>query len=272
MKYLKKIISTTLVTMLLSTSLSFANFDKEANFISKQNVDLSFYKYKPICINDSFNVQMKKIVENSEFFKTDMSYPLLKIEDKYINKKGYKCKVIENINKQICNYVVDFSEKVKQESEEYKKQYEDIFSKSGQDYVKYKYEAYSDYQVTYNKDNLISIPIKTYKFTGGAHGITYLKSYNYDLLSGKEIKLKDVFKKDVDYKEIVNSFIKDEIEKNKDIYFSNSEGFKGISDNQDFYIDNDGIVVYFQVYDIAPYYVGIPRFKMTCEEFGKYFK
>lgn len=272
MNYSKRIISTTLMTMLLSTSLSFANIDKEANSISIQNANLSFYKYKPICINNAFNVQMKKIVENSEFFKADISYPFLKIEDKYINKKGYNCEVIEKINKEICTYIVDFNEKVKKGSQEYKKQYEDIFSKSDKDYVKYQYEAYSDYQVTYNKNNVISIPIKTYEFTGGAHGMTYLKSYNYDLLSGKKIKLKDMFKDDVNYKEVVNSFIKEEIEKNKDIYFNDKEGFKGIGDNQDFCIENDGIVVYFQLYDIAPYYVGIPKFKITWDEFDKYLK
>jgi hypothetical protein len=81
-----------------------------------------------------------------------------------------------------------------------------------------------------------------------------------------------MFKDDVNYKKVVNSLIKQEIEKKQDIYFSGDEGFKGIKDNQEFYIDDDGIVVYFQLYDIAPYYVGIPKFKMTWNEFDKYFK
>lgn len=272
MKYSRKIVSTTLITMLLSTSFSFANFDKEANIISAKNANLSFYKYKQICVNDSFTIEMKRIEENSEFFKADISYPLLKIKDKCINKGGYNSKIIENINKEISAYILNYNDKVKEESKKYKKQYEDILSKSDEDYVKYQYEAYADYQVTYNKKDLISIPIKTYNFTGGAHGMSYLKSYNYDLLSGKELKLKDMFKDDVDYKKVVNSFIKQEIEKKQDIYFSGDEGFKGIEDNQAFYIDDDGIVVYFQLYDIAPYYVGIPKFKMTWKEFDKYFK
>ncbi|WP_122638857.1 RsiV family protein [Romboutsia sp. Marseille-P6047] len=79
-----------------------------------------------------------------------------------------------------------------------------------------------------------------------------------------------MFKKDVDYKKVINDYINSEINKNKELYFTGKEGFNGISDNQDFYIEDDGIVIYFQVYDIAPYYVGIPKFKIDNNQFKKY--
>ena len=31
-----------------------------------------------------------------------------------------------------------------------------------------------------------------------------------------------------------------------------------------------GIVIYFGLYEIAPYYVGIPKFKLKFDEFNKY--
>lgn len=272
MKNPKYIVSMTLIATLLSTPASFANFDKEDNIISAENRSLSFYKKKQVCINDSFTIEMKKIDENSEFFKANIAYPLLKIKDKYINKDGYNDEIIENINKEVSTYILKYRDKIKTESEEYKKQYQDILSKSGEEYIKYQYEVDADYQVTYNKENLISIPIKTYDFTGGAHGMSHIKSYNYDLLSGRELKLKDMFKCDVNYKKVVDSFIKKEIEEKQDIYFNGEEGFKGINDKQEFYIDDDGIVIYFQLYEIAPYYVGIPKFKMIWKEFDKYLK
>ena len=64
-----------------------------------------------------------------------------------------------------------------------------------------------------------------------------------------------MFKPGVDYKEIVNNFITEEINNNPEIYFKGDEGFKRISENQSFYIDEDGIVIYFGLYEIAPYYV-----------------
>ncbi|MGL4912122.1 MAG: DUF3298 and DUF4163 domain-containing protein [Romboutsia sp.] len=270
MKKIKKLMSTTLVTMILSTSFSYANFNEKVKFTDIQNMKLLIYNQKNIDINDIFSIEMKKINEESEFFKSDIRYPNLNIKKKYINDKENNTIVIDNINKDIYKYITNFNDRIKAESEEYKKQYQEIFSKLKEQYVKYQYESYSDYQVTYNKNNLISIPMKLYEFTGGAHGMSYLKSFNYDLVSGKEVKLKDMFKDDLDYKTIVNNYIKTEIEKNKDIYFTGEEGFKGISDNQDFYIDKDGIVVYFGLYEIAPYYVGIPKFKMTWNEFEKY--
>lgn len=272
MRKTKPIACLSLITILLSTSFSYANFNKKTIDHKADCIELPLFKSKHSSINNIFTIEMKKIDENKEFFKSDIHYPNLKIKNKYLDDENSNIEFIEDINKQMFNYINDFKNRIEEESKEYEKQYKTIFSKAKDQYVKYQYEAYSDYQVTYNKNNLISIPIKLYEFTGGAHGMSYLKSFNYDLENKKELKLKDLFKENVNYKEIVNKFINDEISKNKDIYFTGDEGFKSISDNQSFYIDNDGIVIYFGLYEIAPYYVGIPKFKLTWDEFGKYLK
>lgn len=256
MKLKKEIISIALLSIFIISSKCFA-IDKLT---------------KDICMNQTYDIVTKKIEEDTEFLKSNVSYPILKIKKEYLDNSEYDKNIIEDINKKISSYILDFTDRIKKESEQYKKQYEDVYSKLDEGYVKYQYEAYSNYEVSYNKNNYLSIPIKTYEFTGGAHGMTYLKSYNYDLSNGKEILFKDLFKEDVDYKKIVDEFIMSQISKNPNMYFESQEGFKGIGDNQEFYIDDDGIVIYFQLYDIAPYYVGIPEFKMTWEEYGKYFK
>lgn len=256
MKLNQKIIYATLVLMFI---LSVECFSLEKSI-------------KDICMNQTYDIVANKIEEETEFFKSNISYPILKIKKEYLNDANYDSNIIEDINKKISSNVLDFNSRIKAESEQYKKQYEDVYSKLGKDYMKYQYEAYSNYEIAYNKNNYLSIPIKTYEFTGGAHGMTYLKSYNYDLSSGKEILFKDLFKEGVDYKKITDDFITSQINKNPNIYFEGQEGFKGVSDSQEFYVDEDGIVIYFQLYDIAPYYVGIPEFKMTWQEFGNYFK
>ncbi|MBQ3422599.1 MAG: DUF3298 domain-containing protein, partial [Romboutsia sp.] len=125
-------------------------------------------------------------------------------------------------------------------------------------------------EVTYDRNNIMSIAITKYQFTGGAHGMTYLDTYNYNLLNGDRLTLEHMFKPGVDYKEIVNKFITEEINDNPEEYFKGDERFKGIGENQPFYIDEDGIVVYFGLYEIAPYYVGMPKFKLKFDEFDKY--
>ena len=39
--------------------------------------------------------------------------------------------------------------------------------------------------------------------------------------------------------------------------------FKGLKDEQKFYIEDDDLVIYFDLYDIAPYALGIPKFKIN---------
>ena len=209
----------------------------------------------------------------TEFFKYDIKYPILLPILNYYCTSYYNLNVINNINNTIYLDVKNLKDKVKSESKKYKKEYYQIvLSESNKDYVKYQYELYIDYKLTYNKNNVISIPMNVYEFTGGAHGMTYLNSYNYNLINGKKLKLSDIFKENIDYKKIIDNYIKYVIKKNPDIYFQGNNGFKGIKEEQSFYIEDDGIVIYFDLYEIAPYYVGIPNFKIKYDEFIKYFK
>ncbi|WP_052356670.1 DUF3298 and DUF4163 domain-containing protein [[Clostridium] dakarense] len=223
------------------------------------------------CINNPLYIYRKNINKESEFFKYDISYPILMPFATYFNTSFYNMTIINKINQTIYNDIIKYKNEIKKQSKEYEKEYINIFSKSKEDYVKYQYELIVDYKVTYNKNHIISIPIQKYEFTGGAHGMTYLDSYNYDLRDGKRLRLSDMFKKDVDYKKIVDTFIEESINKNKELYFQDEGKFTGISDSQQFYIEDDGVVVYFNLYDIAPYYVGIPKFKLTFDEFGECF-
>lgn len=226
--------------------------------------------YRP-CIKNPLYVYKQKVSKESEFFKYKIAYPILVPFATYFNATFYNMDIINKINQTIYNDIMRYKNEIKKESKEYEKEYKNVLSKSKEEYIKYQYELIVDYKVTYNKSHTISIPIEKYDFTGGAHGMTYLDSYNYNLRNGKRLKLSDMFKKDIDYKKIVNSYINKIISENKDIYFQDEDKFNGISDNQQFYIEDDGVVVYFSAYEIAPFYVGIPKFKLTFEEFGQYF-
>ena len=214
----------------------------------------------------------QKAQRESEFFKYNIRYPILMpILDCFYNSY-YNINILNNINNTIYSHVKNLKDEIKRQAKEYKKEYETVLSKLNENYVKYQYELYIDYKVTYNRNNIISIPIESYEFTGGAHGMTYLNSYNYNLINGNQLKLSDMFKKDIDYKKIVNEYINYVISQNPDIYFKGEDGFKGIKEDQSFYIEDDGVVIYFSLYEIAPYYVGIPKFKMEFDKFPKCFK
>ena len=121
------------------------------------------------------------------------------------------------------------------------------------------YQLYARYKVTNNSD-IISFYIDYYQFSGGAHGITTRMSYNIDRVTGQELQLKDIFKDSFQYKDVINKEINRQISKDPDRYFTGKDGFNGITDNQNFYIKNNTLVIYFGLYEIAPYASGISEF------------
>jgi hypothetical protein len=131
------------------------------------------------------------------------------------------------------------------------------------------YNATTAYKVAYNQNGLLSVTVDYYQFTGGAHGGTERKPYNYNLETGKELTLQDLFKAGVNYKQILNQEIADQIKANPEGgYFAQPDlEFKTIDDSQPFYLTDGGLVIYFAQYEIAPYYVGIPEFKISFSLF-----
>ena len=121
------------------------------------------------------------------------------------------------------------------------------------------YQLYARYKVTNNSD-IISFYIDYYQFSGGAHGITNRIAYNVEKSTGNEIQLKDIFKDNYNYKDVINKEINRQISKDPDRYFTGKDGFNGIADNQNFYIKNNTVVIYFGLYEIAPYASGISEF------------
>ena len=128
--------------------------------------------------------------------------------------------------------------------------------------VENKFVANVDFDVKKNSDNILSILIKYYKYAGGAHGYYENVAYNIDIRNGNFLTIDNLFKEGSDYKNIINEEIRNQIEElikldeqNKGVY-----EFKSIEDKQKFYIQDDNIVVYFDLYDIVPYAAGIPEF------------
>lgn len=125
------------------------------------------------------------------------------------------------------------------------------------------YEALETYKVTYNNGKLLSIPVVFYTYTGGAHGNTLQEPYNFDLETGEKLTLKDIFKEGSNYKDILKDVIKSSIEENPDIYFDDAiNTVDKLSDNQHFYITNDNLVIFYDLYELAPYSSGIREFSI----------
>ena len=95
-----------------------------------------------------------------------------------------------------------------------------------------------------------------------------LYNYNFDLLTGNRIYLKDIFNKNVDYLKVITDYINYKVNQNKDNYYSDAN--INVPDDQAFYLTDDGILIYFGVDEIAPESFGIPKFKMEFSKFAPY--
>lgn len=122
-----------------------------------------------------------------------------------------------------------------------------------------KYETYFDYRIKYNRNNILSVIFLDYQYTGGAHGSTIQKAYTLDLQTGKEYTMKDLFKTGSDYAALFNGEVRQGI-KDRELYELTT--FSAISADQAFYLDNNGVSVYFQQYEYFPYAAGIQAFTL----------
>lgn len=120
-------------------------------------------------------------------------------------------------------------------------------------------ETYFNYQVKYNQNNVLSLIFLDYQYAGGAHGSTVESSYTINLKTGKMYSLKDLFKEKTDYSSVISGSVKRQLNE-RGLTEGLLEPFNKISDNQGFYLSNNGIMIYFQQYEILPYAAGIQEF------------
>lgn len=132
-------------------------------------------------------------------------------------------------------------------------------------YPIHQFEAYVDFLVTYNQDCVLSLYFDQYEYTGGAHGLTIRESDTWDLAKSRRMELSDFFPNNDDYVnstiQLINSQIEQQIAEGNAMYFDDYEQLvkKNFKINN-FYLTKEGLVIYFQQYDIAPYAAGLPTF------------
>lgn len=127
------------------------------------------------------------------------------------------------------------------------------------------YHISSEYQIHLNNEEHLSITQMNHQYTGGAHGLSYLSGLTVQLPSGKVIDSIDELEVPSNYQEIILKGINHQIANNPEYYFYDEvDYFPQFS----FYLTEDGLVVYYQLYEIAPYATGIPRFLITWESLG----
>lgn len=240
--YIQKIILSS-VSLLLSMGLFFNTTQKVNAATDNKN-------------NSEIQLTENNLTNNSLYFKEDIKS--INFKTKNINEK------INNINEKINDSINSIESKIKTQS----KDYFDNFSNN----LKYNpYELNVSYKLTNESSSLTSLYMDIYSFTAGAHGNTLRNAYTIDNNTKDLLSLNNLFVKGYDYKKIISNEISKKISNNSNNYLETAFNFKGITDDSNFYIEGENLVIYYQQYEIAPYSLGIPEFKIPLKLFGKNF-
>lgn len=155
------------------------------------------------------------------------------------------------INAVFSTDIIDFAQNLTTEAAEYA---QDV---AVQGWELRPYQILTRVQTNQITTEFISISVLYYQYTGGAHGFTEKRSYNFNLQTGKEIKLADLFPEGTDYQTLINQEIQEQLVKREGLEFV------PITEDQPFYLKEGQLVVYYGLYEIGPYVAGIPEFIIT---------
>mgnify|MGYP000904169306 CR=1 FL=1 len=129
------------------------------------------------------------------------------------------------------------------------------------------FDVITVYEVTYNRNCVLSLYFDRYEYTGGAHGITIRSSDTWNIAKSSPVRIASLFP----FVDEVDEYVVDNIIEQIDQlamteievfpYFEDYETLvKEQYDPNNFYLSHKGIIIYFQQYEIAPYSSGIPEF------------
>jgi len=125
-------------------------------------------------------------------------------------------------------------------------------------------------EIKFNKNKILSIIGNCEAYTGGTHKTQSRILKNTDLETGKNISFNELFN-DGAYIDRINSYISTLLETNPE-KFNELWKIPTVSENQDFYITADGIVIYYPPYELSYYSKGFVEIEIPYEEIESYLK
>ncbi|WP_299777501.1 DUF3298 and DUF4163 domain-containing protein [uncultured Formosa sp.] len=158
-------------------------------------------------------------------------------------------KTINSIEKNINNFNTEYTN------------FKNQFPESAQEW-----EVQIDGEVMFKSPEVISISLTSYTNTGGAHGILVITFLNFNAQTGELIKNEQLFKNEERFTEFANPYFNDEIAEKKDMYLD-TENFVL---PQNIGYSEDGLILLYNTYEIAPYTTGITEFVIPFDEANSY--
>ena len=221
---------------------------------------MNYNQVNNTCFFNTLYIQYVEDIGRNEYFYYDLKYPVF-----YNVKNGYfqvSESILKNLNNTISSSIYDFKQGIFEEEQQINTQNPDGSK------TKVNYSVYSNYDLTFNKNHVVSFVISLSAFEGNNPQYNDLYNYNIDLLTGNQLLLKDIFRPNVDYLKLVSDFVNFKINQNPTFYYPDVS--VDIPEDQSFYLTDQGIVIYFGLDEISPAANDIPKFLMEFSNFESY--
>ena len=134
------------------------------------------------------------------------------------------------------------------------------------------WEAFIDGEVTYQSPEITCIAINSYLNTGGAHGNMNISFLNFNSQTGQLLQNDDIIKNN-DFIKLAEKYFTLELQD-----MPNEDTFDDYFFGDDFHLpenigfSDEGVILLYNVYEIAPYSEGIIEFTIPFEEVLPYLK
>jgi hypothetical protein len=123
------------------------------------------------------------------------------------------------------------------------------------------FQMIGHYEIKTNERGILSLILTNYAISvPSAHGMTLAKALTFDVNTGKQYALRELFAPGSDYVTVLSDQIRLQI-RERDI--QTLQPFTAISPNQDYYLADKALIIFFQLYEITPYYYGFPMFPIS---------
>lgn len=120
------------------------------------------------------------------------------------------------------------------------------------------------YEIKTNERGVLSLSIINYAYRqNAAHGFTIIKSLTFDIKTGKKYELWELFKPGSDYLKKLSDIVLRQIKERKIDLIGE---FKPVRSDQDYYIADKALVIYYQLYELTAYAYGFPHFPISVYE------
>ncbi len=120
------------------------------------------------------------------------------------------------------------------------------------------WELYCSSEVTYANEKLFSVSLNSYRFTGGAHPNTFTSMFNFDLDGGRLLSVDDIVVDYEAFKKIAEEIFRFERQIDPEVPLQEAGFFmESFQLSTNFAFTSEGIKLYYNPYEIAPYAAGI---------------